>query len=715
MLPKYAGKSVGLAKVMAELPYSDGSTASEIVGFRVDERGVLDSTFRLMPLIPDEWRGASQPAALQAGVLAMCCVIFYGETPEILLLTLAGVFRYAPWDRAAGGANPGLTEQLYYDADNTTSSVVPQGQTRYPPQIEAIGNRVYFTFCDGGGAWVWDGSRLRPFGYTGRPSPPAAEGPQRDEDGNPLGAGFSVAGRVGDLEPGWINADAEPVGGLQVFRREYYYVWENTDGAYSATSDRGGSVTMNFTLAAPDDTPPTYLEQLRRRFRSFNFPGGPPGTAAGILLCTRNLERLPAGDDGSPRFLHRFPSDLVEEWVDDIPDGELGAAWLERDATPVGFYFLRHFGGSMWLLRTDGEPAGVWWTEQENLVGPTPESILRGHHRQVSPITGAITGAAAVRLGGAQGNTSALLVFKEQAVHIVTGTYPRWEFGTAHERAGMEGPNLFQVAPDGVGRWYGNRTLWHILPTGQVQDIGDPVRRRLKRVNHAFAHMGQSYVDEAAGEVVFILPLDDATVPNWQFCYDYRGQGWRLRNDVRTTAVLSLPGVDLLLVAGRYNNVTTLWAYGRGYPGYTVPPPTWVYSTGWTGFAPFGPDMHASFGLREVVFLLEERGEDAIIVKSWRNWNEDVSSATSHGVVHTAHPDDDALAFLIPDATLPAEYGESLWRTRRIYNERVAIGEDSVTVFRVSISGKAPIGIVSIEAYGPRLAGPGSRNPEGDD
>lgn len=707
----YRGQTVGFARVMADVPYGDGTTALEIVNFRIDNRGVLDSTFRIMPLIPKEWRGADHPQPFKLGVFAIGYMRRYGEVPELLFLTTTGVFRYAPWRRAAGGANAGLEEQFYWDHDNSQSSVTPQGRMRYPPQVVSVGNRIYFTFCDGAGAWVWDGDRLRPFGYTTTPSPPTVDGPQRtdtDYDLNPnanLG-GFSVKGRIGNLESGWTTIDSDPVGGIDNGEWQYALVWEGTDGAYSATSSPGGVAVIRYELADPSNG--TMLEDLRRRFRLENIPEAPPGTTAALIVRTRNRLRLPANDDGSFRFVHRLVGNQAFEWIDDIPDGELGPAWQERDAAPAGFYFMCFFGGSLWMFRTDAYPSRGWWSEQENVNGATPESILRGHWRDLFPSTGPTTGAIATRL--ADQPSPVMLVFKESAVHYVGGEYPRWGFGTLPTRAGLYGPRLVQNCPDGACRWVGAGTLWELGTDGVPRDVGAPVRRWLERINTAQVHMGDSYIDESNGEVVFLVALDDSELPDWQFVYDYRAGGWRMRNDVQARCAMAIPGTSIVLIAGVYDDETTVWAYGRGYPGFWTSTPEWSYRTAWTGFANFGPDMHAAAGVREAVFTLEERCEGTVTVATRGDWNEDVPN--EHGDLALAHPDSDSLAFFGPDADTLAQYDVDVWRSRRIFTHRVAVGEDSVTVCSVAIAGEDPIGIVSIDLYGPKVSGPGTRGPQ---
>ncbi len=702
--PKYLGKSIGLARTVAEVDLSGGEDlALEIVNFHLSELGFLDSTFRIMPLIPSQWRGAAQPAAF--GTVYAMAFARVNEAQELLFLTSVGVFRYAPSRRAVAGANPGLEQVFLWTFGNSTSSVVPQSVPRFPPQIETAGNRVYFTFCDGGGAWVWDGERVRAFGHTARPGSVDAEGPQRNDAGSANGGGFSASGRVGDISSDWTTPAGDVVGGIDTFRRQYAVVYENTDGAYSATSTRGGIVTIRQTLADPAGTPPIYVETLRRRFRLTNFPTPPLCTSALILLATRNLERTT--DTGEMRFAHRLPVG-ASEYVDDIPDGELGGLWAHREPTPAGFFFLKFFGGSMWLLRTDGAPSRVWWSEQTNLSGPTPESVMEGHFRDVFPSAGAITGALVAGIRS-DNPAPAMMIGSERAMHYVTGSYPHWQFGTLHARAGLEGPDLIQNCPDGTVLWYGCRTFWQMQPDGRIVDVGQLVRRRLGRVNHASAHMGTSWVDTRRAEVVFSIPSDDSTRPSWGFLYDYRSQGFRFLDDVTVDAAATHDGAGLVLLAGTYNGTRTVFAYGRGYPGYAAPAPLAIYGTGWISFQGVGPNMQAPHNARDSVFTLAERGEGQLTLTSSGDWNDD--DRTEYDPVSLAHPENDDIPYYAP-ATHAATYGTSVWRRRRMFVERHGIDVARHVVFRLRVSGTSPAAIMNIDAYGPRVGLPTAGAPE---
>jgi hypothetical protein len=698
----------GFARVMDESPYSDGSTASLILNWFADDRGYLRAGIPLMPVIPSEWRTPdAQPDAF-GDVLAMAYLLKDGEVPEYLFATSTGFFRYAPWNRSGGGINAGLEEVFHWSRDNSTSSVVPQGQQKYPAQILVVGNRAYLSFCDGGGLWVYDAAdvALRPYGFDLAPSPPNAEGPSPKDGGGVNAGGFSARGRVGATESDWTGLDGAnvvAVGGIDTLRRRYAVVWEGPDGNYSATSDLGGQVSMQRDLADPADGP----EVLRRRFRVLDIPTGPDHAVAAILLATPNLDRLPGGDDGSPRFLTRLPSTIAPEHIDDAPDGELGDVWMDRATPPKGIFFVADAFGSTWLLRSSGHPSRVWWSEQTSVYGATPESFLRGHWRDVFPSTGPITGWFLARIPDGQENM--LVILKGGAAHFLSGSFPAWTEGTLHNRAGCDGPSLVQVCPDGSVVWFGAGTFWRYSPeSGQVADIGRALRKRLKRVSLGAAASGFSYRVVARGEVVFWLPSDGERDPRMGFVWDYRSEGWRLVSHFTgASCAMSVDAANEVFVAGTHDGLTTVWAEGRGYPGYPTASIVATYRSGWMTPEVGTPGAAQPYYAGRLMLAGEEAAENSLTLSVYRNWSTD-TVATEGQLVKARHPDDDAVA-----TYGLAQFGSSLYRSVRHYYHEVSIDAPNATVTAVELAGTGRFTLFSADTFSSRTFSPFGTNPGG--
>lgn len=693
--------SAGLARVVAETPTSDGTVALDIVGFRVRDSGVLDSTFRLMPLIPDAWRGGNQPAPFTRGVFGLHSFTVRSTIPELLVLTegasvTGGVWRFAPWGRGDGGTEPGLEEIIQLGEDGATfQAPTPSGTRRHMPSYATLGDRVYFTFGDDGIVWVWErrDAYTRAAGYTGVPGPPTGQGTMRVSATDPNGGGFSAAGRVGNTEAIWTDSTGTAVGGLDSFHRAYACVWENTAGAYSATSPQGGDVFLQFQLADPS-TVEGQLENLLRRFRVSGFPKGMPGTAALILLATPNLRRLPPGDLGALRFHTRFPSNEATGCIDDLPDGELGRVWRHRMAFPTAVTAVSTFAGSLWAF----SGSRAYWSEQEE-SGPVAESVMDGHWFDVYPATGDVTAVHLFRGLGGDSAPPYQLVFKPGACHYIAGTYPTWARGTLHPQAGCYGTQLVQTCPDGSVVWVGNGTAWRAAPDSPIPvDIGGPIRKRLRRVNHR-ARYGVSWVDQVAGEVVFALPLDDDELNSWQFVWDYLAGGWRFRHDVAIRAATVVGGVVIL--AGEYDGVDTVWAYGRGYPNYNVSFPTALYQSGWRAYGD-GPDIHAATATSQLAVVIEERCDNLATVRVYSDWNTDDVVDSDESIL-LRHAENDVYCYGggVTDPTFLATYdGAARWRSRRFAATAVAVSSGDTSVLSIAITSDRPMGLVAIDMFG---------------
>ncbi len=735
--PQYSTKvdrEVGAAKVVAEAPISDGSTALEILNFRKTDVGTLESRFRIMPLINPGLVSGDVVDAFDTpnGILGIGYMDWNGSVPEMIFLCQSGVYRYAPWFRSlailAASSQALLSEQYYYDADGDTNSVAPQGKTYFPPQIEAVGNRIYFSFCDGGGAWVWDRDRLRPFGFTQRPAGPGAQGPEPagDDEGDANAAGFSEGGRIGTIESDWTTDNGGvnvTVGGMDDGQYDYYLVLEGPDGAYSATSFKGGTAILHKELADfPGGTTTPYPERLRKAFRVTSVDPGTTETAARILLRTPNLRRLPPGDSGKPRFLHRLPGGNAPEYVDSIPDSELGAEWQDREQTPMGFYLLKSFGGSLFLARTEAAPSRVWWSEQGSLSGQTPESILAGHWRDVFPNTGAITALHPAYLNnGSQGPN--LLVFKEAACHFITGDYPNWGVGTLHEQAGCAGPGCVQSLPDGSVVWYGNGTFWRMGRDGSLNDIGGPVRKRLAKVNGVMARKGVSFVKMDTQECFFFLPVGESNIANYAFIWDWNLGGFRFLDQMDSvTCARVIPGNDLVLVGGDYDGATNMWCWDRSaFMGDDdVSRAQWlgvnpsVYQSGWVPLD--GSDAKNSFHVRAITVTGQHAFEGTATVRMFRNYDRRTSTISPDSSSLTlASPQDDTVVFWADSddeftADSPATDDEVYPETSPYYARvRADASDTDVICVAVTVPPGEVLDLVGITVHGNLIATHGSR------
>tara|TARA_R110000868_G_scaffold3086_5_gene20613 strand:- start:2983 stop:5136 length:2154 start_codon:yes stop_codon:yes gene_type:complete len=676
------------AQIISEVPISDGTTAQRIHGFRSRDGNLLESRFRLMPMIPNGWRGVGPPEAFIAMPVALAPMGTDGA-PEMLIVSDSGLFLLAAWDRAAGGINTGLEELFTWDGTTPTSVVVP-GALPAPPVVVVVGSRAYVSFGTAHRAIVvdLDERRVRAFGFERAPAAPQTRGPTKTAT-TAYGGGFSVRGLIGTTDGSWVDATGATVGGIDDGTWRYGVVFENRDGAYSATSSLSAPCMVARVTADPSAN--VQMEDLPRRFALRGIANGPAETVARVLIRTPNERRIPPGISGRPQFLTRLANRRATEWIDDQPDSELGAEWIDRMSAPRWSVGTFH-SGSMWV----SNGARVYWSEQTSLLGPTPESFINGAFLEVHPQSGPITAMYEARVG--QGGASArptLLVLKETVACFIAGEYPNFQSGILHASAGCAGAQLLQASNDGGVVWYGNGTFWQLRGDGTVEDIGGPIRKLLAQVNLNRARWGRSWVDMEAREVVFCLPVDDDRWPTMQFILDVADGGWRTRQDVEVHAACVLAGERLVLLSGKYDNEPNVFVYGRSIPYYDYTQPTVEYITGWQSPVE-GIGMHLPHGTRKVFIVSEERGYAAaadLTLTAYQDWNLD-DGTTDAQAFGGAHPDGDTavmpLHFWSGLAGLPTDqeavWGESYWRAARGVDQVTATDTASASVSCMGIS-----------------------------
>lgn len=711
--PGYRAISVGGARVIDRAPYSDGTTARQIHNFNIDENGNLDSTFRIMPLIGSgHVSGGGNPWS--AGIpIAMYFGRFQGEVPELVFITDTNVRRYAPWLRGDAG---GPLETLYewrYSRTGLSSyerlSVQPIDKRTYPPQFEQIGDHLYFTLGDGAGCYVWDRTenRIRRFGFQAFPGTPGCDGPSPVADGssnlNNNDGGFSVPGRIGT-----ISGNLFTNGGVDAGEWKYAVVFEGPTGAISAPSPLSASVRMEREEAASTER----LNDLGKKFRVMSIPQGPDGTVARHIYRTPNLKNLPPGREADLYWAHRLPGNISTEWIDDVPDGELGSRLVRRMGTPQGFHFLKFFNGSLFVMGTTANQSRVWWSEQGSVNGPTPESFLEGHWRDVYPSTGPIRGSHIAQMPNDSADAM-IVVFKERGCHFITGRFPDWSFGTLHESAGLCGPDLVQSTPDGAVVWYGSGTFWRLSRDGVVQDIGEPIRDLLRRVDDYQSRNGSSWVDQRLGEARFVLSMDDSGVCKYQFIWDYRRGGWRTAESVAVESVVHIDELDLTIASGSYDGTDSVWCLGRGVPSDSYTVPEAVYQSGWVASLDRRSPPHSVWSCRHVSLSMVERGNGTVELKGYKDHNE-TDVVDSFNNVPASNPESGGLSYYRNTSTNPvnsAKYGEDRFRIRRNYVVGKSLDIPRAEVVSVKVSGTEPFCITDIHLHGPKVANPGGSNP----
>jgi hypothetical protein len=693
---------IGSARGVGAFPIGDGSFWEEIHGFMRDERGLLRSRHGWQPLIPDEWRSPdSPPAAFSSSVLGMVSWKREGIIPEILILTAdatSGVYRYAPWRRAAGGTNPGLEEVKQWTEDGA-AFIASTGRSLCPASMVVGPTSVFFTFGDRAGVWEWDGDRLLPVGFTSPPAAPHARGPNVNADG-PNSGGFSVTGRIGTTDGSWTDDTGAAVGGLDNGLWRYYVVSRHINGAYSPMSVASPPCTIRREMASATVRP----DELRRGFR-VHGEKGPPQTAAKVYLRTPNLRRL-GNLTPEPRFLLAIEGNFDHaDFVDTLADGELGPIWLNREAEPSGTLLLAEFDSCLLRLNTYAHPARMYFSERTQ-YGPAFGSIAQGNWLDIHPSSGPITGAIAIPWQGQA--TSVLLVFKETCTRVVSGAYPLYQEGTFCD-SGMPGPKLVQLLPDGALVWFDGLTFRRYTVEEGFSDLGSPIRRKLKRVDTTRTAFGVSYHDSVGRCAVFVLPVRGSDAIDYKFIWDYEANTWRHGQDIGYNAVLTLTD-GTILIGGTLDDVPNVYIQGAYRPNYANPSFEWTLRTAWTPIQD-GPKMDADGVVQRLVLHAEETGTYEYAAYQYKDWNHDnaVRGTVNDPEAATVSGYDPRKGDIPVFGT--ATFNTDVWRDPRVYRCTIPSNGIPAIVYQVELTGTEPLALLTVYGYARSgLATPGSRD-----
>ena len=137
-------------------------------------------------------------------------------------------------------------------------------------------------------------------------------------------------------------------------------------------------------------------------------------------------------------------------------------------------------------------------------------------------------------------------------------------------------------------------------------------------------------------------------------------------------------------------------------------------------FSQFGPEFHDTHRAAEAIFTMEERSGRIGTVKTYIDWDRD-GQVSDDLEVALVHPENNLVPLFGGGGgiqqttnTTTSKWNVSSYRERRMYTHRLPIDIPSCTVFSLSLTAStidSPVGLLSIDAYGPTTSLPGSRSP----
>jgi hypothetical protein len=241
-------------------------------------------------------------------------------------------------------------------------------------------------------------------------------------------------------------------------------------------------------------------------------------------------------------------------------------------------------------------------------------------------------------------------------------------------------------------------------PSGEVSDVGKPIRKRLRRVSNSRAHLGFSWDDTRARELVFWLPVDGEARPNFGFVWDSREGGFRYYDWLTNgRCALSIPEHQLIFAHGTAGGKRTVFAVGRGYPGYSPGARTSRYRTGWVLAESAGPDRNSHHYLGRTVLQAEDASSDSLSISVHSDWSFD--SKDTEGLVITSRaPDDDDVPIYGS-----AAYGTGVYRSRRHFTHEVTVDATDGQAFSIELVTQGFFRFFGVDVFSRRTQGPTGR------
>lgn len=157
---------------------------------------------------------------------------------------------------------------------------------------------------------------------------------------------------------------------------------------------------------------------------------------------------------------------------------------------------------------------------------------------------------------------SRLFAFSRTSIIAVTGSGPEsWEISKVGQGVGCVAPRLV-IGVEGGGIFLSLDGFYTISPDESMVCISSPkapkkmlavgIDGTVARINWANINTGYSYYDTTNRAVVFGLPLDGATVPNYEIVFDLQNGTWTTykRAEWTDAAPITLPSGEQAILAG---------------------------------------------------------------------------------------------------------------------------------------------------------------------
>jgi hypothetical protein len=306
-------------------------------------------------------------------------------------------------------------------------------------------------------------------------------------------------------------------------RFKYKVSFISETGSESPLSDASETVSWTSDHA-------TYPEL--RYAVAIEIPTGGDNVVARNIYRTKNFSS-DAGNDQTFYYVDTIPNNVDQLYYDSTSSGALGSV-APNDLQSVVFPAPRatvgvDFQGCLFLNGGSTDAHTLYFS---NPLKPDQfgafDFITVGNSEG-----GGITGLHTYY--------STLLVFREQSIDVVTGSYPNFQLTQVSRNVGTVATNTITTIPqvgvvflaeDGVYLFTGGGAGVYGGAVANIQKLSSPVHRTIKSINKAVLSRAVASYSAKHGEWHCYFAQEGAEKPNIGIVFHVDKQGWSIRKDM---------------------------------------------------------------------------------------------------------------------------------------------------------------------------------------
>lgn len=299
-----------------------------------------------------------------------------------------------------------------------------------------------------------------------------------------------------------------------------------------------------------------------------------------------------------------------------------------------------------------------------------------------------------------------LIIFRENGVDVVTGSYPNFTAQTVTRQVACRAPNSVDSVP-GMGVFFLAQDGVYILKGGldggavfQVVEIGQPIDRELRRLTEECAPRAVGKYSPIDRTYHLYLPVDGDDRPSLGVLYHVEKQGWSIRTGFPVGCLGRLHGGDIIFghntgveagpgtEAGLFI-LSAIRSLGGSLVGDVYqpgPPPTSHYQSAWHDFG----DAQTKKQVQYVTLWVTTTGSVTLNLKHYKDFEH---GAVGQNYKYIAQP---------PDAANQPVYDTAItdrdtWQESRLVPIRIPVAQQSCSWFKFGIETTDDILLVGYE------------------